>query len=476
MKQFVAVCLIFGMLAPAASAQQITPEAAARIRALIDELAAVPKPPEKVIVVPAGSNLQAALDAANEGDILELEAGATFVGNFTVGTRFDYVTVRGKATIHSPNHQAAVATRAAASYWRFTGGLTFTQTLPDGPVVRLGTGSHTEAAIPHHFIFDGVNVLAHPALGGKRGIEANANHVEIRNSKILGFWRNGQDSQAVLIWNAHGPLLVDNNDLEASGENFMSGGADPSIVGLVPSDITFTNNRVSKPLSWKATATTPAKGTVKNLFELKAARRVYIAGNLFENNWLHGQTGWAILLKSVNQDGNCNWCVTSDVIFENNIVRNTSSGINLAGRPEASEAIGMSNIVVRNNLIQTNRAEMSGQGWCFMVQGVVDLTIEYNTCEQDGPVALFMGERVSPRMIIRRNILVDPAAGSAWGIKGDSTAEGMATFTRWAPDVTFVENLIVTPTPSLYGPPTQNRLELTMPADTTGYGTTLARP
>ena len=34
---------------------------------------------------------------------------------------------------------------------------------------------------------------------------------------------------------------------------------------------------------------------MKNLFELKNARRVQIEGNLLENNWLDAQVGFAIL-------------------------------------------------------------------------------------------------------------------------------------------------------------------------------------
>src|SRR5690606_21124271 len=41
-------------------------------------------PGGKVIQVRAGDNLQAALDAAKPGDIIELQAGATFKGNFVL--------------------------------------------------------------------------------------------------------------------------------------------------------------------------------------------------------------------------------------------------------------------------------------------------------------------------------------------------------------------------------------------------------
>ena len=41
-------------------------------------------PSGSTIQVPAGGNFQAALDAARSGDVIELAAGATFVGNFVL--------------------------------------------------------------------------------------------------------------------------------------------------------------------------------------------------------------------------------------------------------------------------------------------------------------------------------------------------------------------------------------------------------
>ena len=42
---------------------------------------------------------------------------------------------------------------------------------------------------------------------------------------------------------------------------------------------------------------------VKNLLELKNARRVTIDGNLFEYSWSSGQAGYAIVFTPRNQEG-----------------------------------------------------------------------------------------------------------------------------------------------------------------------------
>ena len=110
----------------------------------------------------------------------------------------------------------------------------------------------------------------------------------LSEAHVVGF-----DSQAICGVNGPGPFKIVNNYLEGSGENIMFGGADPAIRDLVPSDIEFRGNYCFKPLSWKIGHPSYAgiPWAVKNLFELKNARRVLIEGNVFENNWVHAQNG-----------------------------------------------------------------------------------------------------------------------------------------------------------------------------------------
>ena len=78
--------------------------------------------------------------------------------------------------------------------------------------------------------------------------------------------------------------------------------------------------------------------TVKNLFELKNARKVLVEGNLLEHNWRAAQVGYAVLFKSTNQSGRCDWCVVEDVTFEYNIIRNVAAVFNLLGRDGSGDS------------------------------------------------------------------------------------------------------------------------------------------
>src|SRR3989449_10604200 len=97
----------------------------------------------KLIAVKAGGDLQAALHASQPGDVIELQAGATFTGNFILpkkpgtdwiyirssahallpqpGTRVSPSHARLMARIDTPNRAPAIRTAAAAHHYRFVG-------------------------------------------------------------------------------------------------------------------------------------------------------------------------------------------------------------------------------------------------------------------------------------------------------------------------------------------------------------------
>ena len=91
----------------------------------------------------------------------------------------------------------------------------------------------------------------------------------------------------------------------------------------MPSDIEIRGNHISQP--GRGGDQHPDYGgtawIVKNLLELKNARRVLIQGNRFERNWADGQQGFAIVLTPRNQDGTAPWSVVEDVSFVDNELR-----------------------------------------------------------------------------------------------------------------------------------------------------------
>jgi hypothetical protein len=423
------------------------------------------------ITVPAGGNLQAALDAAQPGDTILLEPGATFVGNFVLPAKSSattaYITIRSAASdtllpaqgvrmnpsfaphlpkLRSPNSMPALATAPWAHHYR----LQFLEFLANAQgaqdILTLGDGSSNQNSlgmVPHNLVVDRVYIHGDVTVGQKRGIALNSAATSIVNSYISEIKAAGQDSQAIGGWNGPGPYLISNNYLEAAGENVMFGGADPAIVDLVPSDITFTRNHLFKPLSWRGT-----KWTIKNLFELKNAQRVVIDGNVMENNWLAAQTGYAVLFKSENQDGGAPWSVVQDVRFTNNLVRHVSSAINILGKA-TYPAVELNRLVIRNNLFEdVSAARYGGSGRLLMINGGSDITVDHNTAIIDGWSAVYADGKPSVRFTFTNNIVQD----HSWAIIGSGTGVGNSTIAVYFPYSQFLGGIFVGSNPSFYPP------------------------
>src|SRR5215204_3385327 len=122
-----AVCMcVCATLQTPDAAVQIYPPTAARVPTLVQ--------------LPVGGNLQAALDGAQPGDVIELPSGATFTGNFILPVKngTSYITIRTAAVdgqpaaderirpehsallarIQSPTNLPALRTAPGAHHWR----------------------------------------------------------------------------------------------------------------------------------------------------------------------------------------------------------------------------------------------------------------------------------------------------------------------------------------------------------------------
>ena len=410
------------------------------------------------ITVKRGGNFQTALDRAKAGDTIRLEAGETFEGNFVLPNKTgnEFITIRSSAddtqlppenTRISPKEYAAALPKISSTttepvintvdgshHYRFVN-IEFGGT-KDGVGNIIKIGSSTEQRIedlPHHIEFDRVYVHSTSSQGQRRGIAANGKYIRIINSYFSGITRKGEESQAIGIWSTDGPIEIANNYLEAAAENILFGGAG-SYLKLVPTDCIVRDNHLNKPLNWREEG-----WTVKNLFEIKNARRVKIENNLMTNNWGDAQDGTAILFSTHADNGKAT--IIEDIMFIGNIVRGSGNGISVAG-PEGS---GGHNLVIRNNSFE----DISGQKWdgtgFFMKSADWDgLTIENNTIINAGTIINAYGP--VKNFTFRNNIVFE----NEYGFKGDSTASGQLTIDKFFPNGTVSHNIIVGGSDLLY--------------------------
>ena len=416
--------------------------------------------------VPAGGDLQAALNAAQPGDVVLLAPGATYSGNFKLpvkngdgyivvrtggnsrdlppaGTRITPEHAPGLAKIKSPNSSAALATVAGAHHWRIEL-IEFGATLNGaGDIILLGASSaQTQLSqAPHSLIFDRVYIHGDPTAGQKRGIALNSGATQIVNSYISDIKSVGQDSQAIAGWNGPGPYLIENNYLEGAGENVMFGGADPSIANLVPSDITIRRNYFTKPLEWRN-----QRWQVKNAFELKNARRVLVEGNVFEHVWAGAQTGYAIVFTPRNQDGRAPWSVVEDVTFRYNVVRHAGNGFSITGYDDEKASAQASRIRIAHNLVyDINRATWGGEQGTFLMLGNQprDITVEHNTVQHTGNAVTVYGKRNGGPAVVEGFVFRDNLMRhNTYGVKGDNLGTGSSTLDAYFRSLTFERNAL----------------------------------
>ena len=426
------------------------------------------------ITVPAGGNVQSAVNAAQYGDTIILEAGAVYTVSLTLPLK----SGTGEIVIQSsriselpegirvnPSQSAlfaklqsstpaepVVKTVAGAHHYRFQGieFSTSTATTVVYDLIRFGEGRSSQttlSSVPHHLSIDRSYIHGFADQDVQRGVSANCAECEVKNSHISNIHMVGIEAQGIAGWNGPGPIRIINNYIEASTQNIMFGGADSASEALMPADIEIRRNHLFKPLSWKVGDPTYAgrHWTVKNLLEFKATKRAVVDGNVMQNNWTDGQDGKAVLLTVRNQECSASWSTVQQITFTNNTVTNAEGGLNLLGKdneaesafgkcPAGSTSVRGMDLTVSNNLFHQIRG-------AFLTQnGFENVSIHRNTHVQQGNLMTLYGE-VSNGFRYTNNLTID----HDYGIVGDGVSGGTVALNKYTPGTVFTENTIVKP-------------------------------
>jgi len=422
-------------------------------------------PAAATITVRAGEDLQAALNDARPGDTIQLERGVTYTGNFTLPARSGddtrEITLRTAgddglpgpgeritpdsapllAKLRSPNNQPALQTAPGARYWRVAL-IEFTSNRSAGDIITLGDGSGAQnavARIPAFLTLDRLFIHGDAGQGQKRGIALNSADTRITGCHISDIKLAGQDTQAIGGWNGPGRYLIENNYLEAAGENIMFGGADPRIIGLTPTDITIRRNVLSKPLAWREQSS--PRWQVKNLLELKNARQVMIEQNVLERNWRQAQSGYAVLFTVRNQDGGCGWCQVEDVTFRRNIVRDVAAGVLILGSDDQHPSRQTNRILVADNLFDgIDGRAWGGDGYFVALsRSPLDVVIDHNTVIQGNSSGIVkIADGVTNGFTFSNNL----TSHGSYGIIGTDHGVGQDSIQAYLPGAQIRGNVI----------------------------------
>ncbi|MGB6384651.1 MAG: hypothetical protein WBD25_01495 [Terriglobales bacterium] len=354
-------------------------------RATVPSAMADTPAPGSIISVNAGSNLQTALNNAQCGDVIQLQAGATFSGRFVLPAKScdinHWIIIRTSAPDSALPSEGQRATPCYAGVASLFGRPQYACSNPQNVMAKVqiqtgGDGPFRFAPGADYYRFIGLEVTRPAGTPGNARLlsgQGTADHIVVDRSWLHGAPQGETkggvdmsgmtnvavvdsyfsdfhciavsgsciDSHAMSGGNSNtqdGPFKIEDNFIEASGQGILFGGGPAT---FTPADIEILNNHFWKPWQWMKGNPNFIGGPdgnpfiVKNHLELKNAARVLVEANLMENSWGgFAETGDGIVIAPKNQHtatGNvCPLCQVTDITVRYVHVAHAGGGMQLA--------------------------------------------------------------------------------------------------------------------------------------------------
>jgi len=429
------------------------------------------KPSGSTVNVPAGGDLQGAIDNAKAGDTLVLQAGGSYKGQINLpnksGSGWIYVQSSAYASLPSPGTRVsltdaksmaritgsadssrAIVALPNAHHYRFVG----VEVTPEPgsyvtELVQIGNGDTSSVTLANNIVFDRCYIHADPAVGGRRGVQMDGAYIAVIDSYVADFKEIGTDTQALWAANTTGPLKIVNNFLEAVSENVMFGGAPSLSADLVPADIEVRGNYFYKPTSLQ---TTKWGDAVKNLLEFKTGKRVLVTQNRFENSWAAAQTGWGMTISPRGENGASPWTVTEDIAITENVWLNVGQGIRVGGHDDSGPTLITARVLIKNNYINVTGAGGTDGRMFSTLAGPNDVTIDHNTGFVTGGVNQALNisdEQPKGASYSFTNNLVSMGQ---YGFSGSGAGEGLSALNAYFSSWLFTHNALIAGNAGLY--------------------------
>jgi hypothetical protein len=376
-----------------------------------------PIPPNPdVVFVETEADLDAALTAAAPGDIISLSGDLVYTRGFTLSKSVILEADSlppGRMTREPQLPQFVAGLKVTASDATLRG-IEVRHTNPLTDIVIV-TGENV--------LLDRCRILGDPVEGAKRGLAGNAISLEVVQCYIDDCFQSypGSDSQAILIWDTPGPVVIEDNYLCAGSETIMLGGGDPSSEANVPSHITIRGNTITANPEWQFKAI-----GVKSRLELKNCRDVLIENNIIEQCWGgHGQDGYLLALTVRNQDGDAPYSTIENVVIRHNDFAHAAAAITLQGVDDNHESGRMTNIeIVDNDFSDLDSKKYSGSVKMMLVgRGPKATTIARNLFAGSGHTSTIYFHSPTPKCE-SFDVVENTWPATKYGIFGSDTPSG----------------------------------------------------
>ncbi len=342
--------------------------------------------PGSVISVNAGADLQAALNSAQCGNTIQLQAGATFTGTFEFPAlncdSSHWIIVRTSSPDSALPPEGQRLTPCYAGVASLLGRPQYPCNNPQNVLAKLVAASLAGPVVfqtgANHYRLMGLELTRPPGTKGGPVLMlvkdfGTASYIVLDRSWLHGttvdetkggFNLSGTNNVAVVdsyfsdfhctaitgtCTEAHavaggnedyqdGPFLIQNNFLESAGQQVLFGGAAAT---TTPTDITVRLNDFFKPWQWMK-GNSPFQGgvggnpfIVRPALEFRNAVRVLAEDNLIQDVWGGlDESGIAVLFDPVNQPVKsgknvCPICQVTDLTFRYNHIIHAGGGMSM---------------------------------------------------------------------------------------------------------------------------------------------------
>lgn len=230
--------------------------------------------------------------------------------------------------------------------------------------LTLATSAGVQAAVAFSMT-NAATAYANGCGDDMRGIQANGDYISIEWNYFEKIHWNSNESHAISIGFSNGPVKIAHNWVEPGSGGIFAGGGPVDQRGGPFSDVEIRGNYVGRDLAWRdlsasagksphppfgcgplvlpaSNNTCPFNWAIKNLLELKVGHRVLLDGNILENNWADGQSGYAILItpRACSGGSTCGIYDTTGLPvtaidnfrLSNNWIRNSPQGVQMSTR------------------------------------------------------------------------------------------------------------------------------------------------
>jgi len=332
-------------------------------------------------------------------------------------------------------------------------------------LVNFNTWSDDVTHLAHDFVLARSYIHAGPQQEENIGVLLNAGRISIVDSVISEIHMIGGGGAGIMGFSlGAGPFNITNNLISSAGAAFHLGAKDSNLIDLIPSDVVFSQNILTKSLTWRQPITDLAGKVghwgISGAINLESAQRILMTQNLIENYWIQDaeyNVSMIFFNPSSYNDGTAGsdhyWNRVQDVTFYNNVIRHGPSAMAISYQdPSDAQVIAQRLDIEYNTIYDIGSSWGKAEGLLYL-SGQAQGPVEFNQntmldSDDTGPNLIWASTGGLYGQFIFTNNLTYDAIG---GIIDPALGTGAPTLAQNFPGIIFKGNILAAQNAALYG-------------------------